>query len=70
MKLKTMGRTFKKYGKNLTIFVNKKAISFPKISYARPKRVVFRSELKFEEVLDKRIFRFKSHFGIHDGSKL
>lgn len=33
MKLKTMKRVFNKYGKNLTITINKKSISYPNISY-------------------------------------
>ena len=41
MKLRTMRRAFKKYGKELTIQRGKKSISFPKISYARPKGTRF-----------------------------
>lgn len=63
MKLKTMRRTFKKYGKDLTISGEKKSISFPKISYVRPKIPKFNKEPDFEKALDKLIFRFKRHKG-------
>jgi hypothetical protein len=49
MKLKTMRGAFKKYGKNLTISSEKKSISFPKISYVRPKNKISNKELDFDK---------------------
>lgn len=63
MKLKTMRGAFKKYGRNLTISGEKRSISFPKISYARPKNILFNKEPDFGKVLNKLIFRFKRHAG-------
>jgi hypothetical protein len=48
MKLRTMKRVFKKYGKELTIQRDKKAISFPNISYTRPKEPKFLKEVNFD----------------------
>jgi len=64
MKLRTMRGAFKKYGKELTIQRDKKSISFPKISYTRPKRPRFMKEVSFDRLLDRLIFRFRKHAGI------
>ena len=64
MKLRTMRGAFKKYGKELTIQRDKKSISFPKISYARPKVPRFMKEVNFDKLLDKLIFRFRRHAGV------
>lgn len=48
MKLRTMKRVFKKYGKELTIQRDKKAISFPNISYTRPKEPKFLKEVNLD----------------------
>lgn len=47
MKLITMRRVFKKYGKDLTIQGEKKSISFPKISYKRPDKPYFNNESSY-----------------------
>jgi len=64
MKLRTMRGAFKKYGKELTIQRDKKSISFPKISYTRPKSPRFMKEVSFDRLLDRLIFRFRKHAGI------
>ena len=63
MKLRTMRGAFKKYGKNLTISVKNRSISFPKVSYTRPKNIIINKEPNFDKALDKLIFRFKRHAG-------
>lgn len=67
MKLKTMRGAFKKYGKNLTISGEKRSISFPRVSYTRPKNIVFNKKPDFEKVLNTLIFRFKRHAGSLEG---
>lgn len=67
MKLKTMRGAFRKYGKNLTISGDKRSISFPKVSYVRPKDPVPIKGSSFDETLDKLIYRFKRHAGILRG---
>lgn len=67
MKLKTMRGAFKKYGKNLTISGGKRSISFPKISYVKPKNTMFNKEPNFDKALDKLIYRFKRHAGSLEG---
>lgn len=48
MKLRTIKRAFKKYGKNLTITINNRSISYPKICYSRPKKFIYKSEADFD----------------------
>jgi hypothetical protein len=67
MKLKTMRGAFKKYGKDLTISGGRKSISFPKISYSRPKNRISIKEPNFDKALDKLIYRFKRHAGSLEG---
>lgn len=63
MKLKTMRGAFKKYGKNLTVTVNDRSISYPKIPYSRPKRVFSNYEADFDATLNRLVYRFKRHAG-------
>ena len=63
MKLRTMRGAFKKYGKNLTVTVNDRSISYPKISYSRPKKIFPNSEADFDATLNRLVYRFKRHAG-------
>jgi len=63
MKLRTIKRAFKKYGKNLTITINNRSISYPKICYSRPKKFIYKSEADFDVTLNRLIYRFKRHSG-------
>lgn len=63
MKLKTTRGAFKKYGKNLTIEVDGKSISYPKISYKRPRKKVKFVESNFDKALDRLMYRLKWHVG-------
>ena len=67
MKLKTMRGAFKKYGKNLTVTVNDRSISYPKIPYSRPKRVFSNYEADFDATLNRLVYRFKRHAGYLKG---
>lgn len=65
MKLKTMRGAFKRYGKNLTIKVNDKSISYPQTSYKRPRKPINRLDniFSFEKYFDSLIYRFKRRVG-------
>jgi len=52
MKLRTMKKAFKKYGKDLTIVRDKKSICYSKISYMRSKNLIFIKKLSFDNVFD------------------
>lgn len=67
MKLKTMKGAFKKYGKNLTVIVNDRSISYPKIPYSRPKRIFSNYEADFDATLNRLVYRFKRHAGNLEG---
>ena len=47
MKLRTMRRAFKRYGKNLEIRVKDKSISYPNISFKRPRKFIVRPNDNF-----------------------
>jgi len=69
MKLKTMRGAFKRYGKNLLIKNGEKSISYPKISYKRPRKTISRPEnnLPFENYFEKLVYRHKRHVGYLEG---
>jgi group II intron reverse transcriptase/maturase len=65
MKLRTMRGTFKRYGKNLEIKVGDKSISYPNISYKRPRKVIprFDDNFSFENYFEGLVYRHKRHVG-------
>lgn len=65
MKLRTMKRTFKRYGKNLEIKVGNKSISYPNISYKRSDKVIPRLDdnLSFENYFESLVYKHKRHVG-------
>jgi hypothetical protein len=65
MKLKTLSGAFKRYGKNLTIKVKDESISYPKISYKRPRKPINRPDdaFSFEKYFESLIYRHKRHVG-------
>lgn len=63
MKLKTMRRVFKKYGKDLTVKVGGKLISYPKVLCNRPRFPVGINELDFDLSFRRLIQKFKRHIG-------
>lgn len=65
MKLRTMRGAFKRYGKNLEIKARDKSISYPNISYKRPRKFIPRSDdnFSFETYFENLIYRHKRHVG-------
>nr|QUS63591.1 hypothetical protein [Haslea silbo] len=65
MKLRTMRRAFKRYGKNLEIKVRDKTISYPNISYKRPRKLIARPDdnFSFENYFESLVYRHKRHVG-------
>lgn len=65
MKLKTMRGAFKRYGKNLTIKDKGKSVSYPNISYKRPRKMWARREddFDFESYFEKLVYRHRRHVG-------
>jgi len=65
MKLKTKRGAFKRYGKNLTIKDKDKSISYPSISYKRPRKMWKRPDdnFEFESYFEKLIYRHRRHIG-------
>lgn len=65
MKLKTMRGAFKRYGKNLEIKDGEKSISYPNISYKRPRKLITRPDnnFSFEKYFESLIYRHKRHVG-------
>jgi hypothetical protein len=65
MKLRTLRGAFKRYGKNLEIKVRDKTMSYPKISYRRPRKVIIRPDDKFsfENYFESLVYRHKRHVG-------
>lgn len=65
MKLKTMRRAFKRYGKNLEIKVRDKTMSYPNISYKRPRKLIARPDdnFSFENYFESLVYRHKRHVG-------
>jgi len=59
MKLKTMRGVFKKYGKNLTIIVRNKSISYPKISYRRSKKLIRFSKIDLDVTSNRFVDKLK-----------
>jgi retron-type reverse transcriptase len=58
MKLKTMRRVFKCYGKNLKITIGEKSISYSNISYKRPQKNIFKSDdnFSFEDFFNNLVY--------------
>lgn len=69
MKLKTARGAFKRYGSNLTIQVKDKLISYPSISYKRPRKAWTRlgDNFGFESYLERLVYRHKRHVGNLEG---
>lgn len=65
MKLNTMRGAFKRYGKDLMIKVRGTSISYPKISYKRPRKSIPRPEntFSFEKYFESLVYRHKRHIG-------
>jgi len=65
MKLKTMRGAFKRYGRNLTIKDKGKSISYPDISYKRPRKMWKRpdNDFGFESYFERLIYRHRRHIG-------
>jgi len=65
MKLKTMRGAFKRYGKNLEIKVRDKTMSYPNISYKRPRKRITRPDdnFSFENYFESLVYRHKRHVG-------
>ena len=65
MKLRTMRGAFKRYGKNLEIKVRDKTISYPNISYKRPRKPIARPDdnFPFEYYFERLVYRYKRHVG-------
>lgn len=65
MKLRTMRGAFKRYGRNLTIRVGDKSISYPSISYKRPRKMLKRPEehFDFEKYFERLVYRHRRHAG-------
>lgn len=65
MKLKTLRGAFKRYGKNLTVKVQDGSISYPKISYKRPRKLIRRPDdiFSFEKYFEGLVYRHKNHIG-------
>jgi group II intron reverse transcriptase/maturase len=70
MKLKTMRGAFKRYGKNLEIKDGEKSISYPNISYKRPRKLITRpnNNFSFEKYFESLVYRHKRHVGNLTGS--
>ena len=69
MKLRTLRGAFGRYGKNLTVKVGDKSISYSNISYKRPKKVMHRPNdiVSFEKYFDGLVYRHKRHVGNLEG---
>lgn len=65
MKLRTMRGAFKRYGKDLEIKVKDKSISYPNISYKRPRKVMRRPNdyFPFEYFFERLAYRHQRHVG-------
>lgn len=65
MKLRTMRRAFKRYGKNLEVKVRDKSIFYPNISFKRPRKLMARLEnnFSFENYFENLVYRHKKHVG-------
>lgn len=68
MKLKTMRGAFRQYGKDLTIKVKDKSMSYPKISYKRPRKIlnkINRLDDRFDFVFyfERLVYRHRRHVG-------
>jgi len=63
MKLRTMRGAFKRYGKNLEIKVGDNSISYPNISFKRPRKFIVRlnDNFSFESFFDSLVYRHKRH---------
>ena len=65
MKLKTMRGAFKRYGKNLIIKDKGKSVSYPDISYKRPRKMWKRSDdgFEFESYFERLIYGHRRRIG-------
>lgn len=65
MKLTTLRKVFKRYGKDLTINIAGESISYPKISYKRPRKFIEKSanNVDFDKLLNQLAYRIKRHVG-------
>ena len=62
MKLKTLRRVFKRYGRNLEIKVENKSIFYPNMSYKRPRKPIrLFNILSFEHYFESLVNRYKRH---------
>ena len=64
MKLKTLKKTFGKYGKNLTITDGNGSISYPTIEYKRPKvQLLIEKEFNLDRFIEQLVKRYSRHRG-------